>query len=87
MSLSGKVSWIIEDKSAQYNRKEYMAHVQVVPYKQKNHHILRYDGKGKYGGEGGRTPVRKPENPSISERSLCFDIPSAVRPQTDWQLQ
>jgi hypothetical protein len=35
MSLSGKVSWIIEDKSAQYNRKEYMAHVQVVPYKQK----------------------------------------------------
>lgn len=35
MSLSGKASWIIQDKSVQYNRKEYMAHVQVVPYKQK----------------------------------------------------
>ena len=35
MSLSGKIFGIVQDKSAQYNRKEYMAHVQVVPYKQK----------------------------------------------------
>ena len=28
------------------------------------------------GAEGGRTPVRRPEDQSISERSLCFDIPS-----------
>lgn len=34
------------------------------------------------GGEGSRTPVRKPWNPSISERSPRFDIPSAQRPRT-----
>ena len=42
----------------------------IVFLDQKNHHILRYGGMKSGGGEGGRTPVRKPENPSISERSL-----------------
>ena len=41
-----------------------------------------------YGGaEGGRTPVRRPKNQSISERSLRFDIPSAELPQTGLQHQ
>ena len=34
------------------------------------------------GGEGGRTPVRRSGNLSISERSLCFKIPSIQPPQT-----
>ena len=41
-----------------------------------------------YGGaEGGRTPVRRPEDQSISERSLYIDIPSTGLPQTGFQLQ
>ena len=39
------------------------------------------------GAEGGRTPVRRPEDQSISERSLRFDIPSAELPQTGFPLQ
>ena len=39
------------------------------------------------GAEGGRTPVRRPEDQSISERSLCIDIPSAGLPQTGFRLQ
>ena len=34
------------------------------------------------GGEGGRTPVRRPAELSFSERSLRFDIPSVRPPQT-----
>ena len=41
-----------------------------------------------YGGaEGGRTPVRRPEDQSISERSLYIDIPSTELPQTGFRLQ
>ena len=41
-----------------------------------------------YGGaEGGRTPVRRPDEQSISERSLRIDIPSARLPQTGYGLQ
>ena len=41
-----------------------------------------------YGGaEGSRTPVRRPEDQSISERSLRFDIPSAGLPQTGFRFQ
>ena len=39
------------------------------------------------GAEGGRTPVRRPEDQSISERSLYIDIPSAGLPQTGFRLQ
>ena len=38
------------------------------------------------GAEGGRTPVRRPEDQSFSERSLCFDIPSAGLPQTGFAV-
>lgn len=38
------------------------------------------------GAEGSRTPVRKPGETSISERSLCFNVPSAPRPQTGLAL-
>ena len=40
-----------------------------------------------YGGEGGRTPVRKPDAKSISERSLCFEIPLTGLPQTEFPLR
>ena len=39
------------------------------------------------GAEGGRTPVRRPEDQSISERSLYIDIPSTGLPQTGFRLQ
>ena len=39
------------------------------------------------GAEGSRTPVRRSDNQSISERSLCFDIPSMELPQTGYPLQ
>ena len=39
------------------------------------------------GAEGGRTPVRRPEDQSLSERSLCFNIPSARLPQTGFWFQ
>ena len=39
------------------------------------------------GAEGGRTPVRRPDDQSFSERSLCFDIPSAGLPQTGFRFQ
>ena len=34
------------------------------------------------GGEGSRTPVRKMLAEIFSERSLCFNIPLPLRPQT-----
>ena len=34
------------------------------------------------GSEGNRTPVRRLIHPGISHHSLCFNIPSALRPQT-----
>ena len=37
---------------------------------------------GYSGAEGSRTPVRRPEDQSISERSLCIGIPAAGLPQT-----
>ena len=39
------------------------------------------------GGEGSRTPVRKPGTLSISERSLQIDIPSAGLLQTGYRFQ
>lgn len=39
------------------------------------------------GGEGSRTPVRKPVKTPFSERSLCFDVPSAKPPQTGSWVQ
>lgn len=39
------------------------------------------------GGEGIRTPVRKHCHPGISEHSLCFDIPSILRPKTGLGFQ
>lgn len=39
------------------------------------------------GPEGSRTPVRRSDDQSISERSLCFNIPSEGLPQTGFPLQ
>ena len=42
---------------------------------------------GLNGGDGGsRTRVRKPLAKAFSERSQCFNIPSADRPQTGFPL-
>ena len=46
----------------------------------------RADNSANGGAEGSRTPVRKPGETSISERSLCFNVPSAPRPQTGLAL-
>ena len=47
------------------------------------HQVVVWNG----GAEGSRTPVRRPDDQSISERSLCFDIPSMKLPQTGFTLQ
>ena len=39
------------------------------------------------GAEGSRTPVRRPDEQTFSERSLYIDIPSAGLPQTGYRFQ
>ena len=46
-----------------------------------------FDASSFGGGEGSRTPVRKHVRASFSERSLCFNIPSAMPPQTGSWVQ
>ena len=47
-----------------------------------DHLCVYLDNANCGGGEGNRTPVRKPENLSFSERSPRFCVPSAQRPRT-----
>jgi len=102
ISLSSKKQKIADADTLYQRLTDMIALRNAPPKQQRTHLIrfLRYvrvrtdsieiafraDSDTVGGGEGGRTPVRKPDNLSISERSLCIDIPSAALPQTGLRL-
>ncbi len=68
-------------------QKELIANIVQRVIVHEDHVVIHLDSSGNGGGEGDRTPVRRPELKSFSERSLCFNVPSARPPKTRFRFQ